>query len=126
MRTVIGKLVLLLGVMSLTLSNATHALTISTANDLEKLCNAVEHFPECVSYLETVYKTAKAIDRMNEPQLKEVIGSCGPEKGIDTVPLSIALRLAWQEYAAQHQGRLQQDAAEEALLAFEARWPCKR
>ena len=54
----------------------------------------------------------------------KLVGSCGPVKGIDTVPLVIALRLAWQEYAGQHPERLEGYAIDQVLLAYEARWPC--
>lgn len=113
-------------IISLNLPSAVNAVTISTAKDLDELCDSVEHFPQCVSYLETVYKTVKAVDRMNETRRGKTIGSCGPDKGIDTVPLAIALRLAWRDYVAQHQGRLQASAIEGAILAFEQRWPCQR
>jgi hypothetical protein len=117
-----------LTVLLLAMSQAVNATTISTGEDLQKVCNAVEGFSECVTFLEVVYQTAKAIAHMNdgEPSLKLVIGSCGPNKGIDTVPLVIALRAAWQEYAKKHPEQLRNLAVGEALLAFEARWPCKR
>ena len=63
---------------------------------------------------------------MSGSQLKGVIGSCGPEKGIDTIPLPIALQRAWQAYAKKHPGRLQRQALEEVLLAFEERWPNRK
>ena len=125
MRLLSGKVMLLLVVISLALPNAANAMTISTGEDLQKVCNDIERFSECVSYLGTIYKTAKTIDRITDPQLKGLIGSCGPEQGIDTVPLSIAWRLAWQEYAEKYPKRLQRLAVEEVLLAYEERWPCK-
>jgi hypothetical protein len=124
-RLLIGKVAFFLVVISLAMPNTANANTIVTGEDLQKVCNDAERFSECVSYLETVYKTAKTIGRINEPQLKGLVGSCGPEQGIDTVPLSIAWRLAWQEYAAKYPGRLQRLAVEEVLLAYEERWPCK-
>ena len=114
-----------LAVLSLPIPQAANALTVSTGEDLQKACNVVEHFSECVSYLNVVYDTAKAIAHMNDPELKGVVGSCGPDKGIDTVPLIIALRAAWQEYAKKYPGRLGKLAVGEVLLAFEERWPCK-
>jgi len=111
--------------MSLALPNMANAVEIVTGEDLQVICGDDKRFVDCVSYLETVYKTAKAIGRLSEPQLTGLVGSCGPELGIDTVPLSIARRLAWQEYAGRHPQRLKGLAVEEVLLAYEARWPCK-
>jgi len=125
MRLVIGKLVFFLVVISLAMPNAANATTILTGEDLQALCDDSDRFAECVSYLETIYKTAKTIGRINEPQLKGLVGSCGPEQEIDTVPLSIARRLAWQDYAGMHPERLDRPAVEEVLLAYEERWPCK-
>ena len=79
-----------------------------------------------MTYLELVHKTIKTAARMNGPRQGPIVGSCGPEKGIDTVPLTIALRLAWQDYAVEHASRLDGQAIEEVLLAYEQRWPCKR
>ena len=112
--------------MLLMLPQAARAQPITTGEDLHEVCNLAEHFELCVFYLKTVYQTAKAIDQLSDAEEKGSIGSCGPEQGIDTVPLVIALRLAWQEYAARSPERMQNPAAEEALLAFEERWPCKR
>ena len=102
-----------------------YANSIVTGEDLQKICDDDARFTDCVSYLETIYKTAKAMGRVNVPPLKGLAGSCGPELGIDTVPLSIARRLAWQEYAGKHPERLKGLAVEEVLLAYEARWPCR-
>jgi hypothetical protein len=110
----------------LMLPQAARAQPITTGEDLHEACNSAEQFEVCVFYLKTVYQTAKAIDQLSDAEQKGSIGSCGPEQGIDTVPLVIALRLAWQEYAARSPERMQNLAAEEALLAFEERWPCKR
>lgn len=110
----------------LMLPQAARAQPIATGEDLHEVCNSVENFEVCVFYLKTIYQTAKAINELSDAEQKGSIGSCGPEQGIDTVPLVIALRLAWQEYAARSPERLQNPAAEEALLAFEERWPCKR
>jgi hypothetical protein len=125
MRLIIGKLLFFLVVISLAMSNAANATTILTGEDVQTLCDDSDRFAECVSYLETIYETAKTIGRINEPQLKGLVGSCGPEQGIDTVPLSIARRLAWQDYAGKYPERLQGQAVEEVLLAYEERWPCK-
>ena len=103
-----------------------YSQTLTTGEDLQEVCSSSEHFSDCVLFLKTVHLTAKAIDRSLDPAMGDVVGSCGPEQGIDTVPLVIALKLAWQEYAEKHQDRMQNLAAEEALLAFEARWPCTR
>ena len=121
-----GHRELFLGMLLLVISNGANALTISTGKDLQIACNAVERFSECVSYLEMIHKTIKAVGRMNGPQVKGLVGSCGPEQGIDTVPLAIAHRLAWQEYAKTHPERLHRRAIEEVLLAFEERWPCNK
>ena len=116
----------LLVALFLLLPQAARAQPITTGEDLNEVCDSAEHFEVCVFYLKTVYQSAKAIDRLADAEEKGSIGSCGPEQGIDTVPLVIALRLAWQEYAARSPERMQNPAAEEALLAFEERWPCKR
>ena len=115
---------LFLAMLSLAIPNGANAQTISTGKDLQIACSVSDHFSECVSYLKTVHETVKAVRRMNNLQPMEIIGSCGPEKGIDTVPLVIALRLAWQEYARKHPERLREHVTEEVLLAFEERWPC--
>jgi len=111
--------------MSLITPCAANAVAISSGKDLQEVCSAAAYFSECVSYLELVHKTVKTIGRMNEARLQGIIGSCGPEQGIDTVPLIIALRLAWLEYADIHPERLHRQAPEEVLLAYEERWPCK-
>ncbi len=117
---------LLLLLILLALPQSLRAETITTGSDLQEACNSAEHFSDCVIFLKTVYQTAKAINRSLDHTETDVIGSCGPEQGIDTVPLVIALKLAWQEYATKFPGRMQNLAVEEALLAFEARWPCTR
>ena len=125
MKNVTGVPLFFLGMISLTTPGTANALSILTGEDLQQICNSTEHFSECVSYLELVHKTIKAAARMNASRSEPTIGSCAPEKGIDTVPLTIALRLAWQEYAAEHPRRLYRQAVEEVLLAYEKRWPCK-
>jgi hypothetical protein len=125
MRNSIELRLFFLMVVSLATPTTANALAISTGEDLQKVCNAAEHFSECVSYLELVYKTIKIAARMNESRPKQIVGSCGPDKGIDTVPLTIALRLAWQEYAEEFPDRLDGQAVEEVLLAYERRWPCE-
>ncbi len=114
-----------LWVISLTTPATANALSILTGEDLQKVCESTEHFSDCVSYLELVHKTIKTAARTNGSRPELIVGSCGPDKGIDTVPLTIALRLAWQDYAEEHPGRLQRQAIEEVLLAYEMRWPCK-
>lgn len=101
----------------------THAIV--TGEDLQKICADDARFSECTSYLDIVYKVAKVIGRLGEPQVAGLPGSCGPDLGIDTVPLPIARRLAWQEYARKNPQQLQGLAVETVLLAFEARWPCQ-
>lgn len=120
-----ATVVFLLAVISPAMPNVANAMTILTGEDLQIVCDDADRFSECVSYLETIYKTAKTIGRINQPQVKGLVGSCGPEQGIDTVPLSIARRLAWQDYARKYPERLQDLAVEEVLLAYEERWPCK-
>ncbi len=112
-------------VLSMPTSLAANALGISTAEDLRRACNAADRFAQCTSYLKVVFDTAKAISHMQDSKPIEVVGSCGPDKGIDTVPLVISLRAAWQEYAAKYPDRLNRLAVAEALHAFETRWPCK-
>lgn len=112
-------------VLSLVASQSANGITITTAKDLQKACKEVELFSACVGYLEVVYRTAKAIAYMNDPKLHNVVGSCGPDQGIDTVPLPIALRTAWQAYAEKFPEQLGDTAVEKVLLAFEAQWPCK-
>lgn len=124
MKNAVGILVFLLGALSLATPGMAKTLSIVTGEDLHKVCAVAERYDECVSYLEMVHKTIKAAARMNETQSGKLVGSCGPVKGIDTVPLVIALRLAWQEYAAQHPERLEGYAIDQVLLAYEARWPC--
>ena len=124
MKNAIGILVLLAGVLPLATPGVAKTLSIVTGEDLHKVCDVAERYDECVSYLEMVHKTIKAAARMNETRPGKLVGSCGPEKGIDTVPLVIALRLAWQDYAGQHPERLKGYAIEQVLLAYEARWPC--
>ena len=126
MRLLIGKVAFLLAVISIAVPNVADANTIVTGEDLQMVCDNPDRFSDCVSYLETIYKTAKTIGRLNEPKLTGLIGSCGPDQGIDTVPLSIARRLAWQEYASKYPERLQRLAVKEVLLAYEERWPCKK
>ncbi len=110
----------------LALPQAGNATTIATGEDLQRACDAAATFPECVEYLELVYQTAKAIARLNGPGGPPPVGSCGPGQGIDTVPLVIALRTAWQAYAGRHPDRLRRPAVGSALLAFEQQWPCQR
>lgn len=124
MKNAFGILVFLMGVLPLATPGVAKTLSIVSGEDLHKTCDVAERYQECVSYLEMVHKTIKTAARMNETQSGKLVGSCGPEKGIDTVPLLIALRLAWQDYAGQHPGRLEGYAIEQVLLAFEARWPC--
>lgn len=124
MKNAIGISVFLLAALSLATPGMTKTLSIVTGEDLHKVCDVAERYDECVSYLEMVHKTIKAAARMNETQAGKLVGSCGPEKGIDTVPLVIALRLAWQDYAGQHPARLEGYAIDQVLLAYEARWPC--
>lgn len=112
-------------VLSLVVSQSANGIAIATGHDLQKACKEVEHFSACVDYLEVVYRTAKAIAHMNDPKRHAVVGSCGPDHGIDTVPLPIALRTAWQAYAEKFPEQLRDPAVEKVLLAFEARWPCK-
>lgn len=114
-----------LAAISISLPQPASALAISTGGDLANACNAVERFDECVSYLKAVHDTAKAIARMGATEPRRVVGSCGPDKGIDTVPLTIALRAAWREYAEDHPARLAKAAAGEVLLAFDTEWPCR-
>lgn len=112
----------------LAVSQAGSAATISSGRDLDQVCSEVDRFSECVNYLQTVYRTAKAISRMTEPKLNKLnglVGTCGPDQGIDTVPLPVALRIAWQERASKYPAQLGEPAEEQALLAFEERWPCK-
>ncbi len=116
----------LLLVILLALSPAANSQTITTGEDLQRICSSAERFSDCVLFLKTVYQTAKVLDRVSDHGKRGLIGSCGPEQGIDTVPLVIALKLAWQEYAAKTPQRMHNLAIEEALLAFEARWPCTR
>ena len=124
MKNAIGILVLLAGVLPLATPGVAKTLSIVTGEDLHKVCDVAERYDECVAYLEMVHKTIRAAARMNETRSGKLVGSCGPEKGIDTVPLVIALRLAWQDYAGQHPERLKGYAIEQVLLAYEARWPC--
>ena len=116
----------LLIVVCLALPQAASAQGITTGSDLQEICSSADRFSECVIFLKTVHQTAKAIDRLSDDGQAGVIGSCAPGQGIDTVPLVIALKLAWQEYAAEFQERMQNLAVEETLLAIEARWPCTR
>ena len=97
---------------------------VSTGEDLRRTCNSADHFAECTSYLKVIYDTAKAIAQATATKSNLVVGSCGPEKGIDTVPLVVALRIAWQEYAGKHPDRLRHQAVNEVLQAFERKWPC--
>lgn len=113
-----------LAVLSMTMSQGANALTISTGADLQKACTVAEHFSACTSYMKVVFDTAKAIAHMKSSKSNGVIGSCGPEKGIDTVPLVIALRNAWQDYASKYPDRLRHLAVTEVLRAFERQWPC--
>ena len=115
-----------LTLLSFPIPQTVNALTISKGEDLQNACKVAEHFSACVSYLKLIHDTAKAIARMNDPEWRAVVGSCGPDKGIDTVPLVVALRAAWKEYAEKHPGRLRNLAVGEVLLAFEEQWPCKR
>ncbi|UCH49078.1 MAG: hypothetical protein JSU95_04605 [Betaproteobacteria bacterium] len=94
--------------------------------DLRLACSSAEHFSDCVFFLKTVHQTAKAIDHFSDGEPQGSIGSCAPEQGIDTVPLVIALKLAWQEYAERSPERMRNPVAEEVLLAYEERWPCQR
>ena len=112
--------------MLLTLAQPAWGQSIVTGADLQEVCKSAETFPDCVFFLKTVDQTAKAMGQLSDPTGESFVGSCAPEKGIDTVPLVIALRLAWLEYAEKYQQRMQKPAAEQALLAFEARWPCAR
>ena len=124
MKNASGILVFLVSALSLATPGVAKTLSIVTGEDLHKVCDVAERYDECVSYLEMVHKTIKAAARMNETQSGKLVGSCGPEKGIDTVPLVIALRLAWQDYAVKHPGCLEGYAIEQVLLAYDARWPC--
>jgi|GEM_PF-6574487 len=110
----------------LVLPQAGNAATISTGDDLREVCAAEPEFAQCVRYLDLIYQAAKAIAQMDASGKARVTGACGPDQGIDTVPLVVALRLAWQDYVAAHPERLGDPAAEVALRAFEARWPCRR
>ena len=114
MKNAIGMRLFFIGVISLAASGVANALSISTGEDLQQVCNEMEQFSECVSYLMLVHRTIKTAARMNGLQPEPIVGSCGPDKGFDTVPLTIALRLAWQDCAAEHPGRLHRQAIEDS------------
>lgn len=102
------------------------AASTLTGNELQELCVSVGSFDECVSFLKDVNDSAKASALKTTPNSQRPLGSCGPDKGIDTVPLAIAWRLAWEQYANKYPHRLSNSADDEVLLAFEEQWPCKR
>ena len=101
-------------------------MEIWSGENLRDTCESSEELTKCFTYLEVVYQTAKAIARTDDARADGVVGSCGPEKGLDTLPLVISLRDAWQQYAAKYPERLRYRAAGEALRSFEERWPCQR
>ena len=67
-----------LTVLSVPMPQTANALTISTGQDLQEACKVAGHFSACVSYLKLIHDTAKAIARMNTPELRVVVGACGP------------------------------------------------
>ena len=100
------------------------AAIIETGQDLEKACQTPDQLSECLTFLQAVHKTAKEIVRTHEFEPGQIVGACGPEKGIDTLPLAVWLRDAWFAYVDRHPDRLHQRAAAAALHAIEEKWPC--
>jgi len=100
------------------------AAIIETGQDLEKACRAPGQTSECLTFLQAVHKTAKEIALANDAESPRILGSCGPDKGIDTLPLAVWLRDAWYAYAKRHPDRLSQRAAAATLHAIEQKWPC--
>ena len=105
---------------------ASATMEVWSGEDLRDTCQSSAELTKCFAYLEVVYQTAKAIAQASDSAAGGAVGSCGPEKGIDTLPLVISMRDAWQQYAAKYPERLRYRAAGEALRAFEERWPCRR
>ena len=100
------------------------AAIIETGQDLERACRAPDELSNCLTFLQAVHKTAKEIARTLDAGSLPIVGSCGPDKGIDTLPLSVWLRDAWYAYADRYPDRLNQRAAEAALMAIDEKWPC--
>lgn len=113
-----------IAVFLLAFPRAGDAAIIETGQDLERACRAPDELSACLTFLQAVHKTAKEIVQMQGPDARTIAGSCGPEKGIDTLPLSVWLRDAWYAYAARHPKHRFQRAAEAALMAIEEQWPC--
>jgi len=100
------------------------AAIIETGQDLQKACHTPDELSACLTFLQAVHKTAKEIALADDAGSRRIVGSCGPDKGIDTLPLAVWLRDAWYAYAKRHPDRLNQRAAAAALHAFEQQWPC--
>lgn len=101
------------------------AAIIETGQDLERACRAPDELSACLTFLQAVHKTAKEIVRMQGQVYPPIVGSCGPEKGIDTLPLAVWLRDAWYGYADRHPDHRYQRAVEAVLMAIEEKWPCE-
>ena len=116
---------LCLTLLLLALPRTAGAGIIETGQDLDRACRAPDELSDCLTFLQAVHKTVKEVARTREEDAPPIVGSCGPDKGIDTLPLAVWLRDSWYAYAARHPDQLHRRAAEAVLLAIEEQWPCE-